>query len=79
MSQSSNTECLTLKVDPDMAKRISAARDRLLAAAPGVAVSKSSALRHLLTLGAAISENQRKPRANQARLETLPAPPVGAF
>ncbi len=63
MNQSSNTECLTLKVDPDMAKRISAARDRLLAAAPGVAVSKSSVLRHLLTLGAEISEKDHTPSA----------------
>ena len=63
MNQSSNTECLTLKVNPDMAKRINAARDRLLAAAPGVAVSKSSVLRHLLTLGAEISEKDHTPSA----------------
>ena len=63
MNQSSNTEWLTFKADPDMAGRINAARNRLLAAAPGVKVSKSSVLRHLLTLGAEISEKNHAPSA----------------
>ena len=63
MNHNPNTCWLTFKADPDMAKRISAARDRLLAAAPGVAVSKSSVLRHLLTLGAEISEKDHTPSA----------------
>ena len=63
MNQNPNTQWLTFKADPDMAERISAARDRLLAAAPGVKVSKSSVLRHLLTRGAAISEMNLAPSA----------------
>ncbi len=63
MNQNPNTEWLTCKADPDLAKRINAARDRLLAASPGVAVSKSSVLRHLLTLGAEVSEKNHTPSA----------------
>ncbi len=63
MNQNPNTQWLTCKADPVLAKRINAARDRLLAAAPGVAVSKSSVLRHLLTLGAEISEKDHAPSA----------------
>ncbi len=63
MNQNPNTLWLTCKADPDLAKRINAARDRLLAAAPGVAVSKSSVLRHLLTIGAEISEKDHTPSA----------------
>ena len=67
MNQNPNTQWMTFKAGPDMAKRINAARDRLLAASPGVAVSKSSVLRHLLTLGSATSEKDHAPRAAPAR------------
>ena len=63
MNQNPNTRYQTFLTDPDMDKQINAARDRLLAATPGVVVSKSSVLRHLLTLGAAISEKNHTPSA----------------
>ena len=63
MNQNPNTCWLAFKANPGLVGRINAARDRLLASAPGVAVSKSSVLRHLLTLGAEISEKDHTPSA----------------
>ncbi len=63
MNHNPNTQWLTFKADPGLVGRINVARDRLLAATPGVAVSKSSVLRHLLTLGAEISEKDHTPSA----------------
>jgi len=61
MTENANVKWLTFKADPELASRIEDARTRLLAAAPGVAVSRSSVLRHLLTLGAESSEANRAP------------------
>ena len=61
MTENANVKWLTFKADPELASRIEDARTRLLAAAPGVAVSRSSVLRHLLTLGIESSEVNHAP------------------
>ncbi len=63
MDQNPNACLMTFNADPGLVGRINAARDRLLAATPGVAVSRSTVLRHLLTLGAEISEKDHPPSA----------------
>ena len=52
---------MTFQADSDLENKISTARARLIAASPGVAVSKSSAIRYLITLAAETFEVDREP------------------
>ena len=52
---------MTFQADSDLESKIAEARASLLAATPGVAVSTSSAIRYLLTLGAETAEANRAP------------------